>query len=504
MAESIPFEENKLNLSMREVGYNGLRVVAGQVIEEDDLALTWPNCIKTFKEMSKDGTIAPAIDYVQIMIAQVPWYPKAATGLEEEQKEYVKYLKSVMTDMEDSWLTFIKQAISFVPMGFSVFETVPRIRLKTEGSKANDGFYGLRKLALRSQDTIIGWEYKNKGRDLVGVWQKVNIPTNKANGDTNFQTTVSYSSPFSATVTNMDNEKTAKLIKKDRYLLFRNSPDKDNPYGKSPLVGAYKSYKYKTSYEKAQANGCAADLHGFKVLKLPPQYLVAEPTAEDKATLDHFKTIMRNMHIGEESGLILPKVTDPISGEALFDFDVISLVGSKSYDVLKIINFYQREILVSLYASFLTLGQDGGGSFALSESVMEFVEMVIKSKLEEIRDVLNHTLIPRLFAWNGWEADEYPTFEFGDVSTESLEIFSKAIQRSGAVNMIARTAKNINYIAEQHGLPDRVPEDISQEALEKLLGNNETGAAEGMSSGLSSGTGKSTGNNSATNTNNKA
>lgn len=481
-------------LSFAEIGYNGLRVTAGRIQEECDVDLQYPRCIQTFKRMAKDGTIAPALDYVQIMIAQVPWYVKAVKGKEEESEEYVKYLSSVMGDMEQSWLTFVKQAVSFVKYGHSVFETVPSLRLRSEGSKYNDGYYGLRKLALRSQDTIVAWNYNNKGRDLKGIIQKVNIPTNKNTlGNT---PTVS---------TNQDNGKTEKFIPAKRLLLFRNNPEKDSPLGTSPLVGCYEAFRMKKAYEQSERHGSLSDLHGFKVLKIPPQYLQENATAEDKATLAHFQEIMERMHIGEESGLILPNITDPNStrGDGLFEFDVISLQGAKSYDVNKIISRYQREILTSLYASFLTLGQDGGGSYALSESMIDFVELVIRSKLEEIRDVLNHTLVPRLWEWNGWEPVDLPTFEFGQINRKTLEEFSKGIQRIGAVGLIARTPRNINFIATELQLPDMVSEDMEFDDLMKLLGKDESKSGEGMSEGMPSGTGSSNGNNSATNNDNK-
>lgn len=480
-------------LSFAEIGYNGLKVTAGRVQEECDAELQYPRCIQTFKRMAKDGTIAPALDYVQIMIAQVPWYVKAVKGKEEESEDKVKYLTSIMSDMEHSWLSFVKQAVSFVKYGHSVFETVPSLRLRAEGSKYNDGYYGLRKLAFRSQDTIQAWNYKDKGRTWNGIIQKVNIPTNKS---------VNGNSP--ALATNYDGSRQEKFIPASRLLLFRNNPEKDSPLGTSPLVGCHEAWKLKKAYEQSERHGSLSDLHGFKVLEIPPQYLKGDASQEDKETLQHFQTIMERMHIGEESGLILPNISDQVSGEPLFKFKVISLQGAKSYDVNKIISRYQREILTSLYASFLTLGQEGGGSYALSESMIDFVELVIRSKLEEIRDVLNHTLVPRLWQWNGWEPVDLPTFEFGQINRKTLEEFSKGIQRIGAVGLIAKTPRNINYIASELQLPDMVSEDMGFDELMKLLGANESGAAEGMASGMPSGTGKSTGNNSATNSDNKA
>lgn len=200
------------------------------------------------------------------------------------------------------------------------------------------------------------------------------------------------------------------------------------------------------------------------------------------------------MHIGAESGLILPQVLDD-KGEQYFKFEVVNVSGSKSYDVAAVIESYKMEILTALYATVLTAGQGGGGSFALSTSLQEMVDMIIEAKLEEMRDVFNHTLIPYLWKLNGWDMTVLPTFEFTDISEATLEDFTKGIQRVGAVKLIARTARNVNAIAEKMGLPDRVPEDATREELDLILGSppEMSKSGQGMESGMSNGTGDSTG-----------
>ena len=52
-------------MKMSEAGYNGLVVLGGEIFEECNYELRWPWCIRTYKKMLKDGTICPAVDYVQ-------------------------------------------------------------------------------------------------------------------------------------------------------------------------------------------------------------------------------------------------------------------------------------------------------------------------------------------------------------------------------------------------------------------------------------------------------
>lgn len=479
-------------MRMTESGYNGLMVLGGQVFEECSYELRWPWCVKTYKKMLKDGTIAPAVDYVQTMIARVGWDVVAPEGYEDELKSQVAFVKSVKDDMQHSWLSFIKQATSFVPYGFAPFEIVRRYRLPEKGSRHSDGLVGIRKLVLRSQDTIAGWRWTNKGRDLSHITQRVNIPQNK---DNNIQTSNIYS----------DNGKSYIDIPVERILLFRNNPLKDSPIGQSPLNSIWESWKYKKALEESEAQGIASDLHGFKVLGIPPQYMKPDASDEDKEVYEYYKKMMRNIHIGKESGMILPRVLDD-NGESYFNFEVVSVTGKKAFDINQVIARYQKEILTALYADFLVLGQEGGGSFALSESKMSIVKMVIESKLEEIRDVLNHYLIPRLFKWNGWSSEVYPTFEYGEVSEISVAEFAKALQQAAATGNVLKTPANINAIQKKLGLPARVDKTMGQNELFDLLSPETTRSGDGMSTGLGNGTGKSTGksgDSSASNTNNK-
>jgi hypothetical protein len=479
-------------LSMREIGYNGLSVVSGQVLEECDPNLRFPRCMLTYKKMLHDGTIAPAVDIFNTTIAGVEWDVKAPEGLEEEMVEEVKFLKQVMKDMEHSWLSFIKQATSYIHYGFAPFEIVPRYRLKEKGSRYNDGLVGIKKLALRSQDTISGFEYKNKGRDLSGVWQLVNIPTNKKDYQRAYITTGS-----------SDNGKTEQLIPFEKLLLFRNNPLKNNPLGSSPFNAIFRSWKYRTAYEENEGHGVAADTHGIKLLYIPPQYMAPDADEADRAVYELYKKIMRNVHVGQESGVILPMFRDDIKGEKMFEFEIVNSTGQKAYDVDKIIRRLNKEILTALYADFLVMGQDGGGSFALSESKLSVVQIVIRSKLEEIRDVLNHYLVPRLFKWNKWETEEYPTFEFGEITEVSLDEFSKAWQRISATNGIAITADNLNAAAKKLNLPHRFDTDATPEDVRKVVGGGESRSGDGMETGMGSGVGKSDGSSGDSSSGNK-
>lgn len=484
-------------LAYGETGYNGLVVLGGEVLEECQEELRFPEAIHTYKKMAKDGAIAPALEMVERMIADVPWTVKVPKGYEEKLKDKAQFLIQNMNDMDHSWNSFIQQVVSFNRYGFSVHEKVYRYRKKDQGSKYDDNLIGLKRLPIRTQDSIASWVWGSNGRDIKGFNQYVNKIQNEDYVGWDYVSTGGKT----------NNGENIKFIPRKKYLHFLNSKIKDNPWGASPLNGCWKSWKYKSAMEEAEAIGVAQDANGFKVLYLPTQYLKPDATDEDKAVLEYYKKMMANAQVAKQSGVILPYFVDS-QGNKQFEFDIKSITGQKSFDTNAIIQRYTMEILTCLFADFLSLGNSGGGSFSLAESKLSLVEMVIKSKLSEIADVLNFDLIPQLFALNGWDTDVLPYFAFGKPSEESLDEISKYVQRIRAVGMLPRTPETINWILKSADIDYRVPEDMSSDELAELSGEDMSRSGDGLasSSGGLNGTANSAGkrDNSTANNSNAA
>lgn len=463
------------NITKGEIGYTGLTVLGGEVLEECSRELRWPECIKTFKKMEKDGTIAPALELVEMMIARVPWHVKVPEGFEEELEHKAQFLRQNMDDMEAPWTTFIKQASTFNRYGFSAIEKVFRFRRKDKGSRYNDGLVGLGKLSIRSQDSIKGWTYSNGGRTLTGFVQDVVVPVGaaKPNGAAGFDFVHTEGNTTTATKT--------RYIPRKKFLLFRNNPIKDNPEGASPLIGCWAAWKMKRAFEESEALATAQDANGFKILYLPPQYLTEDATPEDKQALEMYKRMMANAHQAKQSGFILPLLRDE-NGNKMFEFKIENMTGSRNNDTNEIIARYTTEILVSLFADMLALGNSGGGSFSLSESKMTLVEMGIQAKLDEIKSQLNHDLVPQLFALNGWDTEVLPYFDYGEISKESLDELSKFYQRTAAVGLIPKTPSVINHVLSKGGFGYRVDEDMSQDELNSILTPDVSRSGDGMAS----------------------
>ena len=78
--------------------------------------------------MSRDATISAALDFFRDMISRVEWRVEPSDKNDEMALAKAQFLTQCMTDMEQSWASFIREVCSFNTYGFSIHEKVYRRR----------------------------------------------------------------------------------------------------------------------------------------------------------------------------------------------------------------------------------------------------------------------------------------------------------------------------------------------------------------------------------------
>ena len=456
MAEIEADDVSAPRLRLSEVGYTGLHVSNGQILEEARQELRFPESLKTYKKMALDTTLSSALGLYEMMVARVNWRcvpPKDPTPAEQAKTDFIN---SCMDDMEHSWFEFIKEATSMYTFGFSVHEKVYRQRLKRTGSKYNDGLIGLRKLPIRSQDTISKWEFDDTGRKLVGLEQDV-----------------TFSDDLYRFTTLKDTKVT---IDRPKFLLFRSNVKRDNPEGVSLLKNCYQSWKWRLALEEHEAIGVSREMRGIPVIYIPPHYMSPDASVEQKAIYDYYKRAVTNLHMNEQTGMVMPMAYDPDSKQPLFKFELMSVMGTKGYDVGSIIQRYDNKMLMAFYADLLKMGQEKVGSFSLAGAKTNILAMAIEHRLMEIQTVLNTDLIPQLFALNKWADERLPTFVFDDLDEEDLDEFSKAVQRIFSVNAVEFDRPVANLIRKKLGVDEK---DVDKRVADDELPNNRSRSGDG-------------------------
>lgn len=462
MQEVMKAEATIPRLRLGEIGTLGLKQVNGRIYEESRRELRYPEAAKTFRLMAQDATVSSALSLFEMMVSQVEW--EVDTGVEPDaaMQDKAKFLKECMSDMDHTWREFIKELTSEFTYGYSVHEKVYRRRLHSTGSKYNDGKIGIKKLPVRSQDTLVEWLYSEDGRELIGVKQSLAAVENG----------VRYAN-IAAAYGSSD-----IIIPRKKFLHFRVDPKRDNPEGQSPLRNCYFAWKYRTMIEEQEAVGVTRDMNGMPTLYIPPRYMSADASPAEKDIYEYYKRIIRNIQNNEQSGMILPQAFDPESRQPLFKFELTSTQGSKMYDTDAIIRRWDNKILMTLFADMLKMGQDQVGSYSLAGAKTNIMSLAIESRLKEIEDVLNTDLVPQLFALNGYAPDEaLPKLCYGELDRIDLEEYSKAIQRIFSVAAIEFDRPIANRIRRALGVDEKGAE---QEVDMTIVPNQQSRAGDGM------------------------
>jgi len=442
-----------------EIGYSGLSIFNGVTNEEAKKELNWPASAETYKEMSYHTAVNACLSLYDNLISKVTWRvvpPKEAT---EQEKNEAKFIDSCLKDMEHSLREFIKDALSSNIYGFSVHEKVYRRRYKSNGSLYDDGRIGIKKIALRNQETIQRFIFDNNGNEIIGVEQNV---------DSYLGTR--YGSRKSLNV----------VLPRSKYVHITVGRDRNDPFGKSPLRDVYLAWRYITVIQEIEAAGVARDLQGLPVLEIPAQYMSADATADQKAIYENFKTIVRNIQTNSQSGIILPSAVDPETKQKLFSLSLLSGDGKKSFDTTQVKQYYQNQIFTGLHADVLQLGQGGVGSFALGQIKNSLTGSAVETMLDNIVEEFNRDVIRQLYELNGLDFSRACRLDYEGLTATDLDTLSKAYQRLASTSMIEKDREVLNAIRKSLSIdpkPDDEPVD------EKLLTPNTSRASDGLEVG---------------------
>lgn len=395
---------------MEELGVSGIKRTGGYIDEEFLPALRGRKSVQVFREMSQNDSIVGALLYAVEQLLKGIDFKVTAPDESKESQEAKEFLESCMDDMSHSWSDFIGEVLTCLTYGWSWHEIVYKQRVgpwekdPKKRSKHTDGKIGWRKMPIRSQETLLRWMFDEKG----GIQAMIQLAPPQ------YKTTV---------------------LPINKSLLFRTSTAKGNPEGKSMLRTAYRSWYLKKRLEEFEAIGVERDLAGMPLAKVPAEYLDANASAEKKAMVNEFRKMVRGVRRDENEGIILPAKYDIDTKQPLFDFELLSAGGSRTFDTTAIIGRYEQRILMSVLADFILVGHEGVGSYSMHTDKTGLFRSAINAIADSIADTLNRHAVPRLFEVNGWRLDELPRFEPVDVDPPDLQQLAGFISATAAAGM---------------------------------------------------------------------
>lgn len=472
-------------IKLSEIGYASLKTSGGKMQEEANAAFRYPAMLKAVAEMKYSPPVSIGLGATNILMNRADVFVEPLRGESGVEKQHREYLVSALSDMDTSWQATMQSISTYKEYGHQVSEIVMRRRLHKNGSKYNDGLVGLRGLKNRPQNSIAKWNFSESGRELVSISQSI------VNVENSYR------------FRNSADESGHIIIPREKFLLFRCDPTDDNPEGVSILRSAYLAYKQLSLISDQMLVGISKDIAGVPFAQIPPQYLSPDASDSEKAVYQATKDILSNISNGTQSGIIFPKMVDSETKADMFQFSLLEQKSGKAYNLPEIIKMLQANILSVLSCDSLTMG-DKGGSLSLQDGGTNILALSVAYRLSEIANTLNQELVPLLWKMNGWPLDRLPLIKFKDVSSVSLEEFSKAIQRMASTNCLELNRANLNKIYEVMGFEQR-PEDepVNPDAFPSVLAGITSKAGDGMNSPVGEGTRKNAfGNENASDNNN--
>lgn len=440
-----------------EIGISGAKIFAGIPNNEIKAELNFPTNLKTYKQMMLHPAINASIGLYKSMLTKATYRVLPVKNPTAKEKKQAKIIEQMFADMDIPLEDVIASSLTSLDYGFAPLEKVFRLRTKESGSMYDDGLIGIKKLALRNQESIDTFVFDADGNEVLGVKQNlawVNDPFGRYANRT----------------------QTVVVLPRNKFMLFTVGQDRTNPYGTSPLRNVYLPWKYLQAIEELEASGVAKDLQGLPFIRIPATYMSSEASPEQKVIYEGFKNMGRNLQQNTQAAVVLPSDVDPETKQHLFDLTLLATEGKKSFDTTKIKEYYRTMIFIGLAADILLMGNTQTGSFALGAIKNSLTGTTVEGYLKGIIKTFNEDLIKHLYELNGWDVTRRATLDyegFGEVDQDS---YSKFVQRIASVGALPITLEVVNDVLNKMGL-DPLPDTTK---LEDVLPDKTSRSGDGL------------------------
>ncbi len=394
-----------------EKGYVGVTEWNGRPAERYLSSLQGPAGIAKFAEMLRKEPACFTADRLVRLTAQEAKWTVTPASPSSEDKRAAEFVEECMGDMSHSLTVAIDNAMTAQWFGFALLEIVWKRRMgrgvsRSQASSAfDDGLVGIRKLAMRRQETIEKWLLDPTG-GVQGVvqrgdqYQDIPIPIEKL-------------------------------------LHFVVTPDRGGPEGLAIGEVVYKVYHMLENFEIIDGIGAERAHIGLPVIKW-----LAKPSDDDKTAAED---MARNLVVNEQQYVMLPGT--------MAEFELVSITNTNADALRARINQLRWEIVGVTFGNYIRLGTTDTGNRALSETLADaFTKGVDAMLTTGVAEVFNQHLIPRLFACNPqFDLAVYPKLQHSRIHTLPLFVLQYLDAMQGWL-LNAPTEDNL-WLREMLGMP---------------------------------------------------
>lgn len=397
--------------------------IENTVLQMGKKALNINNAFETYREMKLDGVVSGSMSFIKGLITKGDFTLVPSANATTQEIALTKALNDSLSNMVYDKKQLISNWVQALDYGCSLNEVV---------FKRDNGRVVFDTISPIHLATVERFEMKG------GKLQKLHILP--ADNDGLIQNT-------DVSPTSIDGEK---------ILFFRIEPDSDFPLGKSLLYGAYTAWKTKKILQEYEAIGVAKNLSGVLNIQVPSEYInkyFSEPASDEAIYVSNLMNQAELLHAGKGSFILTASDTNS-NGVRLFEVKSVGGEGGngQNYNVGQSIIRYNQEIQLSLQTMVLSLGAEGGGSFALSDNSTYLMTLFI----ENIRGVFQHEFKKALaLAWklNGINTTNYPTLSFAEIEPIDWDEFTRGWQRLLQAGGVTATEELEAFFREQGNAP---------------------------------------------------
>lgn len=397
--------------TLTERGVTGVTEWNGRPTERYLSSLQGAAGIKKFAEMlRKEPACFTADRLVRLTAQQTKWSVTPASDSSEDRRA-AEFLEECVGDMSHSLPVAVDDAMTSQWFGFSLLEIVWKRRQGRDvprgqpSSAFDDGKVGIRKLAMRRQETIDRWLFDANG-GVQGVVQ-------------------------------LDDEFKEIPIPIEKALLFNVIRDRGNPEGMAMGETAYKVYHMLENFEIIDGIGAERAHIGLPVIRW-----ITKPSEADKIAAE---TMAANLVVNEQQFVSLPGT--------MAEFELVSITNTNADALRARINQLRWEIVGIVFGNYIRLGTTDTGNRALSETLADAFTKGVDAMLNYgIAEVFNLHLVPRLFACNPqFSLKQYPRLQPAKVHTLPLFVLQYLDSMQGWL-LNAPTEDNL-WLREMLGMP---------------------------------------------------
>lgn len=408
----------------REFGASGTAMIGGFINEDFNAALEGEAGLAQFEIMRKsDAQVFATLLACELPIRSTRWYVAAAEGeddsISDQDREIADYVEeNLFSWMENTWDDLLRDILTMLPMGFSLFERV----FESDGQ-----YIWLRKLGFRKQNSIQKWETESGAPGVTQI-----LPQPKQDNDMNKVGVNTISIP------------------REKLVVFSFRREGDNYNGVSILRSAYRHWFYKEKLYRLDAIR-----HERQAVGIPVIYMPASPSDEDAAAA---LKILQNIRSSESSYVRMP---GPKDDGWLFEF--ATMHASDSTNLFESIKHHNREISKNVLAQFLELGDTESGSRSLSEDQSDLFLYSLTAIANQIADTFNRHIIPQIVDFNFSNVERYPKLKFDKLGNTDFGKLASNLASLAGSGLIVPDPDLEAHVRDLYDLPPKMEgaEDVT-------------------------------------------